>query len=220
MLTKKLMGAGGAGGNNISEFEYITAVTRDGTAVDSHTFTNVNIGSADTDRKLLIVVTLFHVGDVAEHPDSVVVGTTNATSLYEDTTSVSSYRTSYWIVDYPTGTTEDITVNIPGFYETFCIAVYRIISSEAVSLADSAETFINPDTGVTQTLSGGEATVGSSYVSNASTSTWANLTENYDADSRSGEYFSTASTFSGDASIDWSNDSGSVIALVVSVAIE
>ena len=115
----------------------------------ANTFTGLAIGTADPARKLLICVIGLKTGSAAL-PTSVTVspGAVAATmlgsgALLTDSTNHASDH-SAWIVDFPSGTTADITVNYAASVAGLIVAVYELSGTNAYTLEDEASGAASP----------------------------------------------------------------------------
>ncbi len=150
----------------------------DATDSASYTFSSQSIGTATSDR---IVVVTTAQGNVGMTVGSLTVGGISATEAIEITESTGYATSGQWYVPVPTGTTADIVVNISGGTASRCgITVHAIYGSSgkpyATAYAEQDYPLIQsiqvPDNGVI---------IGASMVnSGAPTVTWTNLTERVD----------------------------------------
>jgi len=208
--------------NEITSLTYENTYTRDGASTNSHTFTSCDIGTASSNRVVVVAVGVFSTAfyDNPSDPlDDVTVGGVSLTNLSQTHDLVADprinqdfHKTEIWGGNIPTGTTADITVVMDGTdtSTTFAISVYSLeTGTGSVSVADRATDNLKdndpswpdyPD----DVLSGGVAAIACAMYINGGPSTWSTLTENADVDARSGEYFSSASAFSYGSTIDCS----------------
>lgn len=105
----------------------------------ANTFAGLAIGTADVDRKLLICVVGLKTSGAAL-PTSVLVGSDPATmlgtgALLTNSTNHASDH-SAWIIDYPTGTTADVTVNYAAAVAGVIVAVYELSGPDTYSLVE------------------------------------------------------------------------------------
>lgn len=150
----------------------------------SYTFTAQDIGTASSDRRVVVGVT-FYVNSGSQSVSSVTIGGVSASALYDPgAVAATAEGVAFWSAIVPTGTTGDIVIN-------FSSAPLRIgIGVWAVTAASSALFDSKRATGTGNPLSvsigvpaNGAVIAVAGMVNNgtAGTYTWVGLTENYDA---------------------------------------
>ena len=156
-----------------------------------HSFTGMTIGAAPTGvetRHVVVTIGMMH-NSGAGTVSSVTVGGVSATLVI--TRGSASAGASVWIyiAEVPTGTTATVTITMSG--DTSLGAATYILRNRATTTATSSSTAEDPSLNLN--IAAGGAAVGVSMVRDGTVSTWTGLTENFDTDTRSGEWFSGAS---------------------------
>jgi len=154
----------------------------------SKTFSSVPIGNATYDRMVVVCVK----GDGGGgQPTSVTVGGISATSIVA-VASGPQYN-SIWAAIVPTGTTANIVVNRSNDPDRQGISVYAVYGKTSVTASATASDIVNPYTQSITIPSRGVA-IGCGLTGNGTgSSSWTNLTEDYDA---AGPIFSSGSATS------------------------
>lgn len=165
---------------------------QDGPSVGSHSFTGMTIGAAPTGgetRHVVAAIGLMH--NSAGSINSVTIGGISATLVVgiDSGTGTSGAGVALYIAAVPTGTTATVVVTYTG--GTSLGAATFILRNRTVTTATSSSTAQSPSLNLN--ISTGGAAIGVSMVRDGTVSTWTGLTENFDTDIRSNEWFSAAS---------------------------
>lgn len=177
---------------NVQSRGVLSASWTHGEAVEggtaNKTYTAVPIGGASLSRMVVVCVK----GDnTLGQPTSVTVGGVACTSVVA--TNSGSIYNSMWAAKVPTGTTADIVVNWPGTPDRQGISVYNVQGISGITASDTDSDVAAPYTKpITIPING--VAIACGVTGNASnTTTWTNLTEDFDSGATA---FSTASTSS------------------------
>lgn len=131
-LTKRLRAASDL---QSTSFNSRHLVGRDGTAVASHTFTGVPLGTPHPNRVLVISYATFNTSSVASSAFFCTVGSTSAIRIAEASrpdSSTSSTMQSFYL-HYPNETSVNITVGQTGTFFTYGLMLNSFISSRVVN---------------------------------------------------------------------------------------
>jgi hypothetical protein len=118
--------------DNISSFTFLQATTSTANAT-TYTFNNVNFGTADSNRRIVVGVASRSGGGISI--SSATIGGVSATILAQNTAvgDVVGYITA----SVPTGTDGTVEIVLNAGAVRLAIATYRVISNSALTLADS-----------------------------------------------------------------------------------
>ena len=157
----------------------------------THSFTGMTIGAAPTGvetRHIVVSIGMMH-NSGAGTVSSVTVGGISATLVV--TRGSVSAGASVWIyiAEVPTGATATVTIAMSG--ATSLGAATYILRNRDTTTATVSSTAQSPSLNLN--IAAGGAAIGVSMVRDGTVSTWTGLTENFDTDTRSGEWFSGAS---------------------------
>jgi hypothetical protein len=125
-------------GDNITAFEFLQA-TADNGNLTTYTFTGVNFGSADANRRIVIGV-LARASAIGRTVSSATIGGVSATILSQQDLNLSGagYNVhAYLTADVPNGTSGTVAITLAAGALRLQIATYRVISNAALVLADS-----------------------------------------------------------------------------------
>lgn len=161
----------------------VTAVTRsfaaatgNGSDLTTYTFTAHAIGAAASNRKVVVAAT-GRMGSGIQ-VSSLTVGGVSATSAVSSGSGTS--HSSIWVVDFPTGTTADIVVTFSGGAARCAVAVWAMYGAGSSTPTATATDTTSPFSQSLTTPVGGVA-FGVITSSDPAGITWANLTEDVDA---------------------------------------
>lgn len=157
-----------------------------------HSFTGMTIGAAPAGgetRHVVAAVGLMH--NNAGTIDSVTIGGVSATLVVGNTSGAfgSGASVALYIAAVPTGTTATVVVTHTGG-TSLGVATF-ILRNRTVTTATSSSNAQSPSLNLN--IAGGGAAIGVSMVRDGTVSTWTGLTERFDTDIRSNEWFSAAS---------------------------
>lgn len=160
----------------------------------SYTFSAVGIGTASSDRTVIVAAFARNSGSTASI-SSVTVGGLSATQQSSANYNVAggSSVCGLYTIPYPTGTTDDVVVTLPGTYARAGVAVYAVyglvsVTPSATASATNATT-LNLNTNVTA----GSVCIGAVYTNPNGSATWTGLTEDLDILIESANGLTTAS---------------------------
>jgi hypothetical protein len=150
-------------------------------AQSSYTFSNISIGTAASDR--YIVVAAFGSGGSSTTVTSVTVGGSNAASLVQ--IAGSTTVNSLFIIPVSTGTTANIVVTFPDAKDRCAVSVWRVTGISSITPYDTASfgtsNSVNTSSVNIDTVSGGILIASSIRGGTQSgTTTWTGATEAYD----------------------------------------
>jgi len=151
----------------------------------------MTIGAAPTGvgtRHVVVTIGMMH-NSGAGTVSSVTVGGVSATLVITRGANTSGASVWIYIAEVPTGTTATVTITMSG--ATSLGAATYILRNRATTTATSSSTAEDPSLNLN--IAAGGAAVGVSMVRDGTVSTWTGLTENFDTDTRSNEWFSGAS---------------------------
>jgi hypothetical protein len=121
--------------DNITTFEFLQLTASAGDATN-YNLTNVNFGTADANRRILIAV-LSRSGGTTSF-SSATIGGVSATILEQQTLAYSgSHNHVYLTADVPTGASGTVSLTFSSNQARVQIATYRVISATALVLADA-----------------------------------------------------------------------------------
>ena len=153
----------------------------DGTDGTVFTFTTQSIGTAASNRKIVVSVSMAAAG-AGRSVSTLTVGGISATLLVADTSSGGTEQTELWQADVPTGTTATIVVTwTGGSVARTGIGVWAVYNA-----ASSASDTGNRDSGAAQdmtlniTIPAGGVAISAAGSGTSATYTWTNLTEDFD----------------------------------------
>lgn len=174
-------GAGGDAAGTAAITFAASAVDTTNVADSTYTFTAHSIGTAATDR--YVIVTTQIRGGVGFTVTSCTVGGAATSTVV--TNEDGGTNVQIWITSSPvtSGTTADIVVTVGGGVTVFCcgIATYAV-TGLASNVATATATQDTDNTATNLTVSAGGVAVAAAIVSGATpTFTWTNLTERFDA---------------------------------------
>lgn len=186
---------------NISSLSYVASTSIDRTDSSSDfTFSNVSIGSANSNRIVIIGVaacrgagSVIPLGSIS----SVTVGGNSATQLASIFNVGNNAALYIYAIALSTGTTANIVVS-HGLATTCGIATYSMISKSltltpnSTGSAQRTQTFGSGTISTTVSRVVDSAIVGFVYGINNGATTFTGLTENFDFDTRSTENFAGA----------------------------
>lgn len=195
MLFHKLIGTG----PDLYSASYVTSTSQDRATSTSATFTfsAVSTGVADGDRVLIVAVFAYRnpgegsLGSMSNF----TVGGSNATLLGSITTG-GDCKVYLYSIAVATGTTTTITVST-GFANSCGIAVYRLLSKRKAVTATVATASATSGTSISTSVntSIGAFVLGVIGSTNDAMKTWTGVTEDFERDIRSTEYFTAGSKF-------------------------
>ena len=169
-------GFGGGGRNATIFFAGSTTTATDGAAI---TFSSHAIGTAASNRKVVVAVTTSG-GTGADAVSTLTVGGISA-SLVKATLTTDHTQVELWQADVPTGTTADIVVTWAASKNRTGIAVWAIYNAKSAANDTGTDTSTGTSaTSDTLNIPAGGVAIGAIAQSGNQTSTWAGLTEDYD----------------------------------------
>jgi hypothetical protein len=174
---------GGGGGGVIAIGPSLDSI-HDGADMPAgdNTWTGVNLGTADPDRKIFLLINWRMIGGI----NSITIGGVSATQHVALASSTPLFQSEIWSADVPEGATGDIVVNVVGTSDGnrwFSADVYSVIGAKdmlvATGSANGATTLSE-----TETVPEGAAILATSCSnpSGGSVASWAasDLTEDYE----------------------------------------
>ncbi len=180
----------------------------------SHTFDDVDIGTAATGRVIVVSSTAQAADTIDYGSPAVVIGGVTATEIVKQRGTSppnDGGMVGLHAAVLASGTTADITIKWNQSNSQFHIAVWNIIGGSGVSASDTGNTTTEGG-GMSLTIPDGGCAVAATVIRlypGSATCTWANVTENYDLQVE-GKTFASggSSTTAGSPSISgtWSSD--------------
>lgn len=142
-----------------------------------YTFPSVNLGIADTSRKIIVGVRARQVAGGTIGSDTMTIAGVSATQI--QTVYAGGDFSAIWIADVPTGTSGDIVVNLSAEADDCDIAVYSALHIGSTA-TDSGTSTANPLTYDLDIGAKGVAVAMGRSQAGGATATWAGLIETYD----------------------------------------
>lgn len=174
------------GGVSGTEFARVGRRSVDNNSALSHTLTDVDLGSPAAGRVIYIAAARFFEATaltVGGLPATLVAGVDNGNGPGFNS------AVSLWKVALPTGASADIVITGPMASIATAVEIYRTIGLvEKLSTTSTAST---PD--LSLNTDDGDFILGTMMMTNGTQVVWTGLTEDFESDIRSGEYFSVAS---------------------------
>lgn len=166
-----------------------------GVSASPFSIASLTIGTAPTGANVRTVVAAIAVvcaTGTATTVTGVTIGGVSATSLFNIAST--HHVHCYFAASVPTGTTATVVVTCSDSDGLTCGVSTYIVTNITSTSADDTENGTAQNQTLNLTITGGGHAMGvsSSLDATSGTSTWSGMTENYDADIRSNEYFSTA----------------------------
>ena len=154
-----------------------TANAADAADQSTVTFSGQAIGTAATDRIVVIGVTC----NAGEPITSATIGGISAASVVEGDALGGTAYAALWQASVPTGATADIVINLTGTSFRTGLGVWAIYGASS-TVTDTGSSIADPSTD-TLNISAGGVAIGMANSEGVSTSsyTWTNLTENFDS---------------------------------------
>lgn len=173
------------------------AQTGQNAAGSSYSWLSASIGAADTNRYCILLAAAFDNTNDSFNTLNATINGNAMTSIHsvEGYTTLDEIQCHAWIYALATGTTANFVVSTgSGTWDTIVLASYRLIHADG-TLLDTGS-FDGSGGGATDdldvnTVAGGCA-LGVGFTLNSTATTWTGLTEDFDQDYRSGEYWSGA----------------------------
>lgn len=194
MLIKSLQGAGGSTVPPIS-FQYQTTTGSDSNS-SSYTFSNVAIGTAAADRYVVVVATVAQGTGGLLTIDTVSIAGTNGTISVNQRDGTNSASCNAAIASrlVTTGTTATIVVGLSSSARSCYISVYNVYGLTSATATNTYSSTTDPLSFSNVNFdAGGFIVSGGIQRGVSSTSTWTELTENYDSVSAETETRTAAS---------------------------
>ena len=205
MFAKKLMSASAVVGGGISSVDWRDSGF-DNTSRTTYTFSNMDIGTADDNRYVVISASMSSTNNV-ETPTSVTIGGVSAKEIYsygDESTVVYPMSIAYWAALVPTGTTADVVVTYSSSRYAASLSVWSIVGMTSTTPYDTAsDVSSNQNLSTTISRTTESVVIATTYVVDSYSSstisggnvTWgSDLTEQFDYDTRTKEWFSGADT--------------------------
>lgn len=148
------------------------------TNASSYTFAAQNLGAAAADRHIIVAA----VGGLSAHTvSSITVGGVTATNVASVASTANTIRSTLQIAAVPTGTTGDVVVTLNTTIHDYAIGLYRATGLASAATDDSGTS----GTGDPVSVSGIDVqrngfAIGAGGSSNILSTTWTELTEDFD----------------------------------------
>lgn len=126
--------------------------TSDSTNLTTYTFASQAIGTAASDRYVIVGVA---GSNTASEPSSVTIGGVSATKAVG--TAGGNHSAGLWVANVPSGSTASIVVVWPGAIDRCAIGVWSATGLSSVTPTNTATSNASPGVGAVTTLSGGFA---------------------------------------------------------------
>lgn len=164
---------------------------QDGTNLTTYTFATQNLGTAASDRYIIVAISGREVGGGSATVSSCTIG--GVTATINKQAEANGDQLAMCVANVPTGATGDIVVVwSTGMTDCF-IAAYRATSLASTTATDTGSSTAAAPTYDIDVVAGGFAIAISKDRSGAATATWTNLTEDYDSKDGSGNDISGSS---------------------------
>lgn len=159
------------------------AATGNTTNQSSYTFSGHAIGTASSDRHVIVITILQQSGGGAPITPTVTVAGQSCTSV-ATAVPATAERVNIFITDSPvtTGTTADIVVNEGSTQHGCYIGVYAATGLNSTTPTDTIEDNSDPLSGTIDCDAGGFIVGVGQTASNGASFTWAGITEDFDGD--------------------------------------
>lgn len=168
-----------AAGGGAATVDYVANYTSASDAA-TYTFTAADIGTADSDRTVVVAVASTRFANPATVISSVTVGGLSATELIQfNNTPGDTGVVGLYAIDIAAGTSADIIVTFSGSGSRCGIGVYRC-TGISTTPNDTASTGASGGSESVAATTGG-AVIGVAHVAANAGFTWSGLTEMYDA---------------------------------------
>jgi len=179
LAVNNLTGFGGGGQIGPSSMSYLDGAVNSANA-STYTFTSLDCGAADPDRKVVICV-MTSSGGGSGDPTSVEIDNGGSPIsftklIYQDGSACAA---SIWIGAVPAGTLYDVTVTFSGNESSCGISAYRLINYSSTPYDTVAYAGADPATGSIDATDSG-VFIAASSISALSSFTWTNVTENFE----------------------------------------
>lgn len=209
----------------MASYSFLQQATN-GTTQTTYTFSSQNLGTAASDRYIVVAVGWRKSGS-APSLSSVSVGGVSATSVvnYKSGTTTAT-GAAIFIAAVPTGTSGDVVITFSADSASCGIALYRVTGLTDTTPIETATSNANPRAVTLNGVEGGFIiAVDYNNVSGASTTTFSGLTEDYDVDAISNaHHFAGASSSYSDVTLDiditstWTTDDASTSSRALAAA--
>lgn len=148
------------------------------TNITTYTFTSVSIGTAATNRIVMVAVTSSS-GTPARTITSATIAGVSATVL--DVNTSFTNRTAFIYANIPTGTTATIVVTFSGAMTRCAVGSYSLYNLKSTNYIDSGTgSFSGTASATVSVPADGIVIAGIVQISNSNPFTWTNVDENYD----------------------------------------
>ena len=161
---------------------------KDGTSRTNLSYASVAIGTADTNRKIVVVAT---GGIGGGTHSSMVIGGVSATLVAQESAGANNHS-SMWEAAVPNGTTATIAYTTSVADIRNAIGVWAVYDASDVYYSSATST-ADPLSAGGMTIPAGGVGIGGCYNGNTSAFTWVGLTEDYDELVFDAQYHSGAS---------------------------
>lgn len=190
-MVNHLVGFGAGGGLEPVTLDYRTSAV-DAANATSYTFSSQDIGTAGSNRQVVILVATTGGPGGTAFASSVTVGGVTATNLHQVASS-NSTEAEIYIASVPSGTTADVVVNYPRTAGNCGIGVIAVYNGASTANDTGGSTDTSAPSDTLNIPANGAAFGVTSINGNTRTSSWSNLTEHYDGSVESSNYHSGAS---------------------------
>jgi hypothetical protein len=183
--------------NKGATVSYVTTASQASSATTTFTFTGISIGTADTNRWVIVAVG-YGVAGPASAVSSVTIGGNAATLLVATASSAASQAVGIFGIKLTTGTTTNVVVTFSAALAVgggvFC-STYRALNLTTLA-ANASATWISSKSATNLNVTGSAAgfVVGVSGDNDTTGSSWTGLTQNFGANIGSSSWGTSAST--------------------------
>lgn len=163
----------------------------DATDLSTYTFSSVNLGTADSDRTIVILVTGRSNDGGSRTLDSATIGGVSATINVQATSN--GNVCAIISADVPTGSTGNVVLNFSSTMTGVDISTYRVLGMSGTTATDTGSSTASP---LSDTLNMNAAGVCFAVAKNdngSSNASWGNVTEDFDTTDAIGNDISGAS---------------------------
>jgi mucin-19 len=193
--------------------EYITTASIDGLNSNNYTFTNISIGEASSDR--VVAIAFFMYVNALDYAFSNVFVNGSPVTIGVQDSAGGTHGSGFAYVSIPSGTTANVQFRSLNPINTCGIAIWKL-----TGLQNSTHYSANNTTtlSLTTPVIKGGVLLALKAGSNFNATTWSGITERFDYDTRSGEYFSggdtTIAANSAAYSVSTSADTGEITSVI------
>lgn len=162
--------------------------------LQTYTFSSQNLGTAASDRCIVVTIGTRDTGATTKTIDSVTIGGVSATIVIQKQYAVTNSTVSgIAIAAVPTGTTGDVVITMSEAMLRMATSIYRVDGVDCTVSTDAEGSIVSGPSASLYVPAGGVAVGTGAFSSAGSTVTWSGLTEDTDTMIESLMLFTSAS---------------------------